>query len=70
MLLCQLLNLLDLLQGKTSQIKPKLQHDLLPAVIANWKLWIPFQFINFRLVPPPLQVSNTSPVMSQAGFTV
>lgn len=44
------------LEGKTSQIKPKLQHDLLPAVIANWKLWIPFQFINFRLVPPPLQV--------------
>ena len=51
----------DLLQGKSGQIKPKLQHDLLPAVIANWKLWIPFQFINFRLVPPPLQVNDTSP---------
>lgn len=26
-------------------------------VTANWKLWIPFQFFNFRFVPPQLQVA-------------
>jgi hypothetical protein len=44
------------LEGNTHLIGHKLQHDLKPAVIANWKLWIPFQFLNFRLVPPHLQV--------------
>ena len=27
------------------------------VVVANWKLWVPFQFINFRFVPPSLQVA-------------
>jgi hypothetical protein len=31
--------------------------DWKPAVIANWKLWVPFQFINFLAVPQPLQVA-------------
>lgn len=26
------------------------------AVLANWKLWIPFQFLNFRFVPQQFQV--------------
>jgi hypothetical protein len=26
------------------------------AVLANWQLWIPFQFINFRFVPQHFQV--------------
>lgn len=26
-------------------------------MVANWKLWVPFQFINFRFVPPQLQVA-------------
>ncbi len=33
--------------------------DWKPAVIANWKLWVPFQFINFLAVPQPLQVLYT-----------
>lgn len=31
--------------------------DLQPTIIANWKLWIPFQFCNFMFVPPALQVT-------------
>lgn len=30
--------------------------DLLETVVANWKVWIPFQVVNFGFVPPHLQV--------------
>ena len=30
------------------------------VVVANWKLWVPFQFINFRFVPPNLQVATAN----------
>jgi hypothetical protein len=33
------------------------QQDWKPAVIANCKLWVPFQFNNFLVVPQPLQVA-------------
>lgn len=26
------------------------------VVVANWKIWIPFQILNFGLIPPSLQV--------------
>lgn len=26
------------------------------SVLANWQLWIPFQFLNFRFVPQQFQV--------------
>lgn len=45
------------LEGKGHEVKSKLKNDLKPTVIANWKLWVPAQFINFRLVPPHLQVA-------------
>lgn len=45
------------LQGKGHEVKNKLRNDLKPTVIANWKLWVPAQFINFRMVPPHLQVN-------------
>ncbi|KAL3678257.1 hypothetical protein R1sor_021213 [Riccia sorocarpa] len=44
------------LEGKSSQIVAKLKQDLWPACLANWKLWIPAQAINFMLVPQKLQV--------------
>lgn len=44
------------LEGRPSEIIPKLQQDWLAAVVTNWKIWIPFQFLNFLLVPQPLQV--------------
>ena len=25
-------------------------------MVANWKVWVPFQFLNFRFVPVNLQV--------------
>ena len=30
---------------------PKLKQDLATTVSANWALWIPGQFLNFRFVP-------------------
>ncbi|MCD7449790.1 hypothetical protein HAX54_001527 [Datura stramonium] len=44
------------LEGRSSQVIPKLQQEWLSSVIANWQLWIPFQFINFRFVPQQFQV--------------
>ena len=49
-----------MLQGKSHQVKSKLKNDLKPTVIANWKLWVPAQFVNFRLVPPHLQVCDVT----------
>ncbi|CAK9203629.1 unnamed protein product, partial [Sphagnum troendelagicum] len=40
-----------------SQIFQNVLQDWKPAVIANCKLWVPFQFINFLVVPQPLQVA-------------
>jgi len=44
------------LEGRPSEILPKLQQDWFASVLANWKLWIPFQFLNFLVVPQQLQV--------------
>lgn len=44
-------------QGHPKDISAKLKQDWKPALYANWKLWIPFQFINFRFIPTHLQVS-------------
>ncbi|XP_042418792.1 protein sym-1-like [Zingiber officinale] len=44
------------LEGRPSQIKLKLQQEWFSAVIANWQLWLPFQFLNFRFVPQNFQV--------------
>lgn len=48
------------LEGKSDQILAKLKKDLAPTVLAQWKLWIPFQFVNFKFVPPSLQVATAS----------
>ncbi|XP_062167921.1 protein sym-1 [Alnus glutinosa] len=44
------------LEGRPSQVIPKLQQEWFSAVLANWKLWIPLQFLNFRFVPQQFQV--------------
>ncbi|ESW34014.1 hypothetical protein PHAVU_001G116800 [Phaseolus vulgaris] len=44
------------LEGKPSEVVPKLKQGWFSAVLANWKLWIPFQFLNFRFVPQQFQV--------------
>lgn len=50
------LSALMTLEGRPSQVVPKLQQEWFSAVLANWQLWIPFQFLNFRFVPQQFQV--------------
>lgn len=50
------LSTLVTLEGRPSQVMPKLQQEWVSSVIANWQLWIPFQFLNFRFVPQQFQV--------------
>ncbi|RYR04104.1 hypothetical protein Ahy_B06g083682 isoform A [Arachis hypogaea] len=44
------------LEGGPSQAIPKLKQEWFSSVVANWQLWIPFQFLNFRFVPQQFQV--------------
>lgn len=48
------------LEGRQHEITMKLKKDWFPVVIANWKVWFPFQLINFGFIPPQLQVAATS----------
>ncbi|KAG0584139.1 hypothetical protein KC19_3G188300 [Ceratodon purpureus] len=45
------------LEGRQAELADKLQKDVVEVVIANWKVWIPFQIVNFGFVPPQLQVA-------------
>lgn len=48
------------LEGRPQDIPLKLKEQWASAVFANWKIWIPFQFLNFRLVPLRLQVAASN----------
>ncbi|KAI7752172.1 hypothetical protein M8C21_008337, partial [Ambrosia artemisiifolia] len=50
------LSTLVTLEGRPSQVLPKLQQEWVSSVVANWQLWIPFQFLNFLFVPQQFQV--------------
>ncbi|PUZ39380.1 hypothetical protein GQ55_9G302800 [Panicum hallii var. hallii] len=50
------MSLLVTLEGKPSLAVPKLKLERLSSVLANWQLWIPFQFLNFYFVPQKFQV--------------
>jgi len=41
-----------------ADVAPRLRRDLPDMVRSNWLLWVPFQFLNFRFVPPQLQASS------------
>ena len=45
-----------LLDGTPENIPAKLKADWAPTMVANLSLWVPSQFINFRLVPAQFQV--------------
>ncbi|KAI4348560.1 hypothetical protein L6164_009270 [Bauhinia variegata] len=47
---------LMVLEGRPSEVVPKLRQEWFSTVVANWQLWIPFQFLNFRFVPQQFQV--------------
>jgi Mpv17 / PMP22 family len=53
-------------QGKPGEAVPKLKQDWKDAIIANWKLWPFFQFVNFRFVPPEQRVMT---YILFAGYT-
>lgn len=50
------LSALVILEGRPSHVVPKLEQEWFSSVLANWQLWIPFQFLNFRFVPQQFQV--------------
>lgn len=48
------------LEGRQHEIEAKLRKDWFPLVVSNWKVWLPFQLINFAFIPSQLQVAATS----------
>eukprot|EP00882_Tetradesmus_deserticola_P002924 GHRQ01003107.1.p1 GENE.GHRQ01003107.1~~GHRQ01003107.1.p1 ORF type:complete len:333 (+),score=75.77 GHRQ01003107.1:397-1395(+) len=48
--------ILTALDGKPDRVADTLRADLPSAVRANWALWVPAQFLNFRFVPAQYQV--------------
>ncbi|KAH7690864.1 Mpv17/PMP22 protein [Dioscorea alata] len=53
------LSLVVILEGRPSQVVPKLKQEWPSSMVANWQLWIPFQFLIFRFVPQQFQVLAT-----------
>ncbi|CAK9180234.1 unnamed protein product [Ilex paraguariensis] len=49
------LSTLVTLEGRPLEVMPKLRQEWFSSVLANWQLWIPFQFLNFRFVPQQFQ---------------
>jgi len=48
---------LGLLEGApAAECVSRVKSGIRPTLLANWCLWVPANFLNFRLVPPPLQV--------------
>ena len=60
--MCVFLSSLFTIEGMQDKIVPKLKQDFVPTVVANWQIWIPFQFFNFRFVPLNLQVAAANVV--------
>ncbi len=53
-----IVSLIMVLEGApVESVAPRLRRDLPDMVRSNWLLWVPFQFVNFRFVPPQLQAS-------------
>ena len=44
------------MEGRPEKIPTKLRSDWAGTVIANWSLWIPAQYINFKYIPIQFQV--------------
>lgn len=45
-----------LLERKPSEIPNKIKNDWLQTVLANYVVWVPAQFINFKMITPAFQV--------------
>ena len=46
-----------ILEGSAQPIAAA-QEQWWPAIVANWKLWVPAQIVNFAIVPPHFQASR------------
>ena len=44
------------LEGKPQELPSMVEAEWKDAVIVNWQLWVPANFINFRFMPPRFQV--------------
>ncbi len=44
------------MQGRLGELEGHLRANFLTDLKVNWVMWIPAQAINFRFVPPQLQV--------------
>ncbi len=42
--------------GRAAEVSRALRADWASSVRANWVLWVPAQFLNFRFVPPQHQL--------------
>ncbi|KAK9832665.1 hypothetical protein WJX84_000081 [Apatococcus fuscideae] len=51
-----MMSLVVTMEGNPGIVPDKLRQDWKSTVLANWKLWVPCQFVNFRFVPQQLQV--------------
>lgn len=60
--LATFLSLMLLVDGETDKIGTKLQHDWWPTTLSNCTFWVPMQLVNFRMVPPHMQVLFASAV--------
>lgn len=49
-------------EGRISDVPLKMEQDFKETLITNWKVWIPFQFLNFKLVPLHLQVAGANAI--------
>ena len=60
------------LEGKSlPEIKRKIEGEYLEALVANYAVWVPAQFINFYFVPVPFQVlmSNVTGLVWNTYFS-
>lgn len=49
-------------EGRPQDVPGKLKQDFKETLVTNWKVWIPFQFLNFKLVPLHLQVAGANAI--------
>ncbi|CAM9721811.1 unnamed protein product, partial [Phaeothamnion confervicola] len=54
--LVTILSVLQVADGRASQVPDKLKQDFVPTLISNWGVWMPAVALNFRFVPPRFQV--------------
>eukprot|EP01121_Diplochlamys_sp_Union-15-3_P003421 TRINITY_DN1328_c0_g1_i4.p1 TRINITY_DN1328_c0_g1~~TRINITY_DN1328_c0_g1_i4.p1 ORF type:complete len:203 (+),score=22.46 TRINITY_DN1328_c0_g1_i4:40-648(+) len=47
---------MGIMNGTLKNVPKKIKRELIPTAIESLKVWVPVQYINFKLVPPHLRV--------------